>query len=229
MSIESRARLLMDELRVSQKELEAKSGISQQVWSKAFNGRQRMNSTHIEFLCSEFKDYAVWLTTGSTDIGSTPDGAKALEYFSKVAEKYADIMAEYAYALEIKEYLSSEDPAMDDNGICIGSPMPSSRKINKQEYLDEIVTQEYKSVAKSLEKVEASEIKETIDHYFFSRSCSELVRLKEKYGASSRIYIMLNRLFGEILVPGSSSNVINPLRDQDPENGVDSAFFSGRF
>ncbi|WP_444930456.1 hypothetical protein ACJJIF_01325 [Microbulbifer sp. SSSA002] len=63
-------------------------------------------------------------------------------------------------------------------------------------------------------------------HYFYEKACKELADLNEQYGETHRIAVMLSRMFGEILLPGASSNVLSPLaQEQDPENGVDKAFF----
>jgi len=223
MSIEARAKLLMDELKVSQKELEAMSGISQQVWSKAFNGRQRMNSDHIEFLCDKFKDYAYWLATGSDESGLIPVGAKAVEYFSELANKYAETKAEYNYALMIEQYLSSSESLVDENGIAGSSPMPSHRKEMASEYAHTIMSEDFKALSKTLSKSDLSEVHNLIDQHFYEKSITDLSALTNQYGENHRITIMLSRMLTDFLIPGSKSNVIQPFAAQNPDNGVDKA------
>lgn len=213
----------MDELKVSQKELEVMSGISQQAWSKAFNGRQRMNSGHIEFLCSKYKDYAYWLTTGSTDLGLSPQGAKALEYFSKIAGKYAETKAEFDYALMIEQYLSDSNSIVDENGIAGSSPMPSDRKELAHQHLTEIMSVDFKKLTKKLNCLDANEIRDIVNNHFYRKACSDLVTLTQQYGKDHRLTVMLSRLLTEFLLPGSTSNALQPFKAQQSENGVDNA------
>lgn len=209
MSIEARAKLLVEELNISQKQLEAESGISQQVWSKAFNGRQRMNSTHIEYLCKKLPEYSHWLTTGSEESGSSPASARCLDYFTRIAEKYAEAKAEYDYALTIEKYLSDTTSIIDENGIAGSSPIPSDRKYSRQNYLDQMIYKEFKVVEKKVNSHEQDDIRSVVDEYFREKAEKEFFELAKEYGNENRVTVMLGRLLTELLIPGSKSNVFN--------------------
>tara|TARA_Y100000296_G_C5176360_1_gene260331 strand:- start:2796 stop:3431 length:636 start_codon:yes stop_codon:yes gene_type:complete len=208
MSIESRAKLLIDELRVSQKELEKLSGVSQQVWSKAFNGRQRLNSTHIEFLCSEYSDYALWLTTGNTDLGLSPKGAQILEHFNEVADLYATVRAEIDYVLMIKDYLEDTSSVLDEYGMAGSSPIPSSRAKLKEKYYHLCLKEDLKDFSSRINKVSESEVRLEVGEFFRKKAENEFIKISDTYGADERLTIMIGRLYLDLLLPGSTSNIL---------------------
>lgn len=208
MSIESRAKLLIDELKVSQKELEKLSGISQQVWSKAFNGRQRLNSTHIEFLCSEYSDYALWLTTGNTDLGLSPKGAQVLEHFNEVADLYSTVRAEIDYALMIKDYFEDTSAILDENGCAGGSPLPSSRMSLKESYYQSCLKEDLKEFLSRSNMVSEGDIKLEAKEFFRKKAEKEFVEVSNSLGEGERSTIMISRLYSVLLLPEATSNIL---------------------
>jgi len=198
MNIETRTKILMEELKISQIELGERSGISQQVWSKAFNGRQRMNSSHIEFICKQFPEYTYWLMTGDDNNGSTPSNAKAFAYYSKAAENFAEAKAEYEYAILIFEYLSINDPILDTKeGVFIQSPLPSMKESIKQQYIKDMFYADFNTLQEKLVENEIDGVSKKIDEYFFWKSRNEVERLTEEYGENHRLKLMLSRILNE--------------------------------
>lgn len=210
MSIEQRARLLVTELGVSQSELQEKSGISKQVWSNAFRGKQRMNSAHIEFLCAEYSDYVMWLCTGNATYGMEPKNAKLLSDFSRVAKRYAEALSHIEYMAAVSEFVTMPINSDSDNFDFPSSPKPSDRLTLQEKILADLVSQDFQGLVKTSD-LNASESSSVVNEFFRKKSLEKLLELENRYHKDSAKYLMLSRLLGEFLIPGSRSNFFEPL------------------
>ena len=232
MSIEARAKLLITELKVSQSELERLSHISKQVWSNAFRGKQRMNSSHIEFLCSQFPDYSHWLVTGASAYGRVPQDSGALEYFELKAKVFAKAYSEFFYVREVVEFANGS--TADDESAKPSSPTPVSRQKNEENVLTRLLGQTFSDLAASIRN--AMDKTEAIDDFFKEQAIEQLSVTQDTFGRNSHMAIICSRFFAELLLPGSRSNILNAegLEDiallgdppkQNPNSGVDAAYF----
>lgn len=210
MSIEARAKLLIEQLRIPQRELESKSGISQQVWSKALNGKQRLNSNHLEFLCKEYSDYALWLMTGLDNLGLTPAGAKFIEVFEPLAKKFAESMAELEYVIELEKYLTAIEEK-DDFDIPTSSPMPSVRKLKFTEIEHQLISRDLNEFIKKNRNTPEGDLENAAQIYFFEKAFSVLQQTQDEYGKDHKMLIITGRMLGEFLLPGSKSNVMEAM------------------
>lgn len=210
MSIEARAKLLIEQLRIPQRELESKSGISQQVWSKALNGKQRLNSNHLEFLCKEYSDYALWLMTGLDNLGLTPAGAKFIEVFEPLAKKFAESMAELEYVMELEKYLTAIEEE-DDFDIPTSSPMPSVRKLKFAEIEHQLISRDLNEFIKKNKSTKENDLADAAQIYFFEKAFNVLQQNQDEYGKEHKILIITGRMLGEFLIPGSRSNVMEAM------------------
>lgn len=210
MSIEARAKLLIEQLRIPQRELESKSGISQQVWSKALNGKQRLNSNHLEFLCKEYSDYALWLMTGLDNFGLTPAGAKFIEVFEPLAKKFAESMAELEYVIELEKYLTAIEEK-DDFDIPTSSPMPSVRKLKLAEIEHQLISRDLNEFIKKNKSTKENDLADAAQVYFFEKAFNVLQQNQDEYGKEHKILIITGRILGEFLIPGSRSNVMEAM------------------
>ncbi|UUA71130.1 helix-turn-helix domain-containing protein [Cellvibrio sp. QJXJ] len=210
MSIEARAKLLIEQLRIPQRELESKSGISQQVWSKALNGKQRLNSNHLEFLCKEYSDYALWLMTGLNNLGLTPAGAKFIEVFEPLAKKFAESMAELEYVMELEKYLTAiEEEDVFDSPT--SSPMPSVRKLKFAEIEHQLISRDLNEFIKKNRSTPEDDLENAAQIYFFEKAFNVLQQNQDEYGKEHKILIITGRMLGEFLIPGSRSNVMEAM------------------
>ena len=233
MSIESRAKILVTELQVAQVELEKRSGVSKQVWSNAFRGKQRLNSTHIEFLCKQFPDYGYWLVTGDERFGKAPRNAEVVEHFEVTGYKFALAMSECTYMEAVIEFASTPLKEEDEQ-TSFSTPIPSSRQQLREAVLCEVNNEFGKAVGPV---PDINQSKAAISEYFRSKAIEELQRLEEKYGVDSASYLMTSRMFTDVLMPGSDSNIHSEFNPERPEsnssqppkqledNGVDQAIF----
>lgn len=212
MSIEQRARVLSNELGISQAELQERSGISKQVWSNAFRGKQRMNSDHIEFLCKAFPSYAMWLVTGNAGFGGLePKYAAVLSEFEKYAEKYAYTISMLEFMSAVSEFGKKSSAGEDELGQGIATPLPSDIERIRLDVLDELLAQDFPVFLKSGTKLD-SNLHYPVSEFFREKANKRLIELDLKYGSESNDYIMLSRLLTEFLIPGSTTNIFKNIQ-----------------
>jgi|GEM_PF-1206200 len=211
MSIEVRAKLLIEQLRITQRELEVKSGISQQVWSKALNGKQRLNSDHLEFLCREYKDYAFWLTTGFENSTQTlvPGNAKYIEAFEPIARKYAESLTEIEYMACIEEFFRSLTVVDSEFDVPKSSPMPAVRKDRLIKIEQQLLSQDLSEYIRENKSASDDDLEYAAQNYFYEKALNHLVQIQNEYGRDHKMVTAVGRMLGEFLLPGSKSNVMS--------------------
>jgi len=202
MSIEARAKILVQSLGVSLGELEKGSGISKQVWSNAFRGKQRMNSSHIEYLGATYPEYSYWLVTGDENAGLSPVNRDTYDYFIQKGEIYATAVSEYRYVQTILAFISDKSGIADLEQGGQASPLPSQRREWQEKALSDIGRRYSEAITYSPDGG-----KDGIDNFFRSLAMADLNEISTEYGSESREYLMCSRYFIELLIPGSTSNV----------------------
>lgn len=204
MSIETRARVLIKESNVSYVELEKESGISKQVWSNALRNKQRLNSTHIEFLCKKFDDYAVWLTTGNIEHKS-PKNAEIIAHAEKKAESFSLAISEMRYIESVIEVYNDKSKYNFENGF-EKKVMPSIRRKIKEHEFKLIMKEEFTKMI-DIDSNEKDEQIIAIDNYFREKAMELVSYITDKYGSDTSIQNCLSQLFTEHLIPNSKTNV----------------------
>lgn len=191
MTIEARTKLLTEEFFLSQKDIEDLSGISQQVWSKIFNGKQRMTSQHLDFIYSKYPEYIDWLISGKTDKGSFVSKSREFEFFTSKAKKYAKTMALYEFAVMVEEYILSRGSEETE----IDCPLQSDLERIENDYFNHLIFKEFKLYEKWRLKKKSGDYRKLIEQHFNQlnhNTYSKLTRERDEENGITDILMELN-------------------------------------
>jgi len=81
--IKERILEVIEKYKISNIELEAKTGISKHTWGNLRTGKQRANEEHIEAINKIWPEYAYWLSTGLT----IPEAGQISPELEEIREK----------------------------------------------------------------------------------------------------------------------------------------------